>query len=59
MIAVFDGVFSLQISEGAIGKMLVGVEAPFAAVADKIGARVLAGDVASSDATSVRLLHME
>jgi transposase len=55
LVEVFHGVFGLQISEGAIANMLARCEAPFAAEADAVAARVRASAAIASDETSARV----
>lgn len=52
---VFDGLFGLKISEGAIANMLARLQKPFAAAADRIADIVRASPVIASDETSARV----
>ena len=52
---VFDGLFGVKVSEGAIANMLARSAEPFAAAADKIAETVRTSPVIASDETSARV----
>ena len=53
---VFDGLFGLKISEGAVANMLARSATPFAARAEKIARLVRSSPVIASDETSARVM---
>jgi transposase len=53
---VFGELFGLSISEGALCNILARAQAPLAAAASAIAARVTTADVVASDETSVRVM---
>jgi transposase len=55
LVEVFDGLFGLKLSEGALANMLARTGKPFAAEADKIADIVRASPVIASDETSARV----
>ena len=56
LVEVFDGLFGLKISEGAIANMLARVAKPFGAEAEKIARLVRNSPVIASDETSARVM---
>jgi len=55
LVEMLDGVFGVQISEGAIANMLARASSPLAAQADEIAEVVRASPVIASDETSARV----
>lgn len=56
LVEMLQGLFGLEISEGAIANMLARAGKPFAAEAERIEAHVRAAPVIASDETSARVL---
>jgi transposase len=56
LVEMLNGLFGLDISEGAIANMLARAAAPFAAEAERIEAHVRAAPVIACDETSARVL---
>jgi transposase len=55
LVEMLDGVFGVQVSQGAIANMLARAQAPLAAQADEIAETVRSSPVIASDETSARV----